>query len=78
MRSHRTVRVGPGDRLRRYADEVPRLKDHYDEADLARILDGAGPSTPDEVSITKDGQRLDSAAAVIAFFEGLRDQRTTS
>jgi hypothetical protein len=57
---------------------VPRLKDHYDEADLAKLLDGAPPSTPDEVSITKDGRRLDSAEAVIAFFEELREQRPES
>ncbi|MBI2704022.1 MAG: hypothetical protein HYX32_01840 [Actinobacteria bacterium] len=55
---------------------MPRLKDHYDEADLARLLDGAPPSTPDEVSITNDGRRLDSAEAVIAFFEELREKRS--
>lgn len=55
---------------------MPRLKDHYDEADLAAILEGAPPSTPDEVSITKDGRRLDSAEAVVAFCEELRAQRS--
>jgi hypothetical protein len=48
---------------------VPPLRDHYDEGDLAAILYGAQPSTPDEVSVTKDGRPLDSAEAVIAFFE---------
>ena len=56
---------------------MPRLRDHYDEADLAQLLEGAGPATPDEVSITKDGRRLDTAEAVIAFFEELREQRST-
>ena len=55
---------------------MARLKDHYDEADLARILDGAPPATQDEVSITNDGRRLDSAEAVVAFFEELREQRS--
>jgi hypothetical protein len=55
---------------------MPRLRDRYDEADLAAILDGAPPSTPDEVSITKDGRPLDSAEAVIAFFEELHEQRS--
>jgi len=62
----------------RYAEVVPRLNSHYDEADLARILDGAPPATPDEVSVTKDGRRLDSAQAVTAFFEELREQRAGS
>lgn len=57
---------------------VARLQDRYDDDDLARILDGATPSTSDEVSVTKDGRRLDSAEAVVAFFEELRDQRTAS
>ena len=55
---------------------VPRLKDHYDEADWPELLKGAGPSTPDEVSITNDGRLLDSAEAVIAFFGELREQRS--
>ena len=52
------------------------MKDHYDEADLAAILEGAPPSTLDEVSITNDGRRLDSAEAVIAFCEELRARRS--
>lgn len=59
----------------RYHDRVPRLKDHYDEADLGELLAGAPPSTVDEVTITTDGRRLDSAQAVIDFYEELREQR---
>lgn len=54
---------------------MPRLKARYDEADLAEILDGAPSATSDEVSITNDGRRLDSAEAVTAFFEELGEQR---
>jgi hypothetical protein len=61
---------------REYAERMPRLRDHYDEADLARLFDAAPPSTSDEVSITTDGRRLDSAEAVIAFFEELREERS--
>lgn len=61
--------------MQEYAVAVARLRDRYDEADLAVLLAGATPSTPDEVSITKDGRPLDSAEAVIAFFEELREQR---
>jgi hypothetical protein len=64
--------LGEGER---YADVVPALKDHYDEADLAKLLDRAPAATPDEVSVTNDGRRLDSAEAVIAFVEELRDHR---
>ena len=53
---------------------MPRLKSHYDEAELALILDGAPAATSDEVSVTSDGRRLDTAVAVIAFFEELREQ----
>lgn len=59
----------------RYAGAVPQLKTSYDEADLARLLDGAPPATPDEVSIINDGRRLDSAETVTAFFEELRERR---
>lgn len=55
---------------------MARLRDRYDDDDLAALVAKAGPSTPDEVSITKDGRRLDSAEAVIAFFEELREQRS--
>ncbi len=54
---------------------MPRLKTRYDEADLAKILDGAPSATSDEVSIANDGRRLDSVEAVTAFFEGLGEQR---
>jgi hypothetical protein len=55
---------------------VSRLKAHYDEADLVELLAGAAPSTPDEVSMTKDGRRLDTAEAVITFFQELRERRS--
>lgn len=64
---------GPADSSQRYARDVAQLRDHYDEADLAMLLRGAPSSTPDEVSIAKDGRRLDSAAAVTSFFDELRE-----
>lgn len=55
---------------------MAQLRDRYDEHDLAALLTGSSPSTADEVSVTSDGRRLDSAEAVIAFFEELREQRS--
>lgn len=56
---------------------MARLKSHYDEAELARILDGASPASLDEVSVTKGGRRLDTPEAVTAFIDGLlREQRS--
>ncbi|MCC6227405.1 MAG: hypothetical protein IT195_13510 [Microthrixaceae bacterium] len=50
----------------------------FDEGELDALLVGGRPSTQDEVSITNDGRRLDSAEAVIEFFEELREQRASS
>lgn len=56
---------------------MTKLKAHYDWDEVEALLaDGEGP-TPDDVSITSDGRRLDSADAVVAFFEQLRAERTT-
>jgi len=54
---------------------MPGVKASYDWDEVEGLLSGAGPATEDEVSITTDGRRLDSAAAVIAFFGELQARR---
>ena len=51
------------------------LKASYSAEELAEMFKDAGPPTPDDMSITNDGRRLDSAEAVIEFFEEIRAQR---
>ena len=51
------------------------LKASYDRAELTRLFADAEPATPDEATITSDGRRLDSAEAVIAYFNEIRAQR---
>ena len=51
------------------------IKASYDWDEVETWLSGAGPSTEDEVSITTDGRRLDSAEAVIEFFAELEAHR---
>lgn len=41
--------------------------------ELQARLDKAGPPTPDDVSITLDGRRLDSKAAVLAWLAEVDD-----
>lgn len=43
----------------------------YGPGEATAFVVGGGPPTDDDVSITDDGRRLDSAEAVIAFFEEL-------
>lgn len=54
---------------------MSKAKASDDKAELDELLADAAPPTDDDVSITKDGRRLDSAEAVIAFFEEIRAQR---
>jgi len=56
---------------------MAKVKAHYDWEEVEALLAGGGPSTEDDVSITADGRRLDSAEAVIAFFEELQAERAT-
>jgi hypothetical protein len=51
------------------------VKREYQAGELDALLLGGGPPTPDDVSITSDGRRLDSAEAVKAFVEELRSGR---
>ena len=48
-------------------DAVSIEKRRYGPGELNAFVSGGPPSTDDEVSITTDGFRLDSAEAVIAF-----------
>jgi hypothetical protein len=50
-------------------------KRRYGPGEANAYVSGGEPSTPDEVSITTDGRRLDSAEAVIAFFAELEAER---
>ena len=43
----------------------------FGPGEATAFVAGGGPATDDDVSITVDGRRLDSAEAVIAFFEEL-------
>ncbi len=54
---------------------MSKVKASYDKAELDELFADAAPPTEDDVSVTNDGRRLDSAEAVIAFFEELREQR---
>lgn len=53
---------------------VAKLRDDYNEADLASMLERATASTADDVSVTKSGRRLDSAQALLAFIDELHEQ----
>lgn len=54
------------------------VKREYRPGEAMALVAGVGPPTDDDVSITNDGRRLDSAEAVTAFFEDLREQRAGS
>lgn len=51
------------------------LKPHYEWEEVDELLAGGEPTTPDDVSITDEGRRLDSAAAAREFFDVLRADR---
>lgn len=54
---------------------VTKLKAHYDWDEVEVLLADGDAPTADDVSITADGRRLDSASAVVAFFDELRAER---
>jgi hypothetical protein len=56
---------------------MSKVKSHYEWDEVEALLAGGDPPTPDDVSITSDGRRLDSAAAVIAFFDELQAERAS-
>lgn len=47
-------------------------KRRFEAGELDALLEGGPSSTVDDVSITVDGRRLDTADVVIEFFEDLR------
>ena len=57
---------------------MARLKASYDAGEVKALLAGMEPASVDEVSITADGRRLDSADDVTAFFDEIRAKRTAS
>jgi hypothetical protein len=54
---------------------VTVVKRSYGPGEANDYVSGGPPATRDEVSITSDGRRLDSAEAVIAFFDELEEMR---
>lgn len=50
-------------------------KESYEPGELDALLAEMAPPTVDDVSITADGRWLDTAEAVIAFFDEIRAQR---
>lgn len=47
----------------------------FTAAQLSAMFEGGAPRTPDEVTITTDGRRLDSKEAVVQFFAELAAER---
>lgn len=63
----------------RYPLEVmSKVKASYDTSELVELLADAAPPTDGDVSVTNDGRRLDTAEAVIAFFEEMKAERAES
>jgi len=54
------------------------MKAHYEWDELEALLVDAGPATADDVSITDDGRRLDSAEAVKTFFTEVSSGRASN
>lgn len=50
----------------------------YGPGEATGLVAGGGPATDDDVSITNDGRRLDSAEAVLEFLDELRQERETA
>lgn len=48
------------------------VKRVYGPGEATAFVAGGGPAADDDVSITNDGRRLDSAEAVLEFLEELR------
>lgn len=57
---------------------MSKVKASYRKAELVELFADAAPPTDDDVSVTNDGRRLDSAEAVIAFFEEMKAERAES
>ena len=57
---------------------VTEVKAQYEWDEVEALFADAGPTTADEVSITDDGRRLDSADAVRAFFDEVRSGRVAA
>lgn len=53
------------------------VKRVYGPGEATAFVAGGGPVTDDDVSITNDGLRLDSAEAVLEFLDELRRERET-
>lgn len=51
------------------------VKRVYGPGEVTAFVAGGGPATEDDVSITNDGRRLDSAEAVLEFVEELRREQ---
>ena len=51
---------------------MARLKEFYEASE---VLAGTDRPTPDDVSLTVDGNRLDTAERVVEFFAAMRTRR---
>lgn len=69
---------GVGGQRGRTVGVVTKLKSQYDWDEVASLLAGGDAPTDDDVSVTVDGRRLDSAQAVIAFFEDLQAEHAAN
>lgn len=54
---------------------VAPVKRAYGPGEATAFDAGGGPATDDDISITNDGRRLDSAEAVLEFLEDLRREQ---
>jgi hypothetical protein len=55
---------------------VPEIRRSYGPGEASEFVSGGEPSSSDEVSITTDGRRLDSAEAVLEFLAELECERS--
>lgn len=54
---------------------MSKVKPSYDKAELDELFADAAAPSADDVSVTNDGRRLDSAEKVVAFFEQMKAER---
>lgn len=66
----------PAVSISRYLYGMARLRESYDPGEVKNLLESSGPASSDDVSVTADGRRLDTAAAVVAFFDEMRASRS--
>jgi len=59
----------------RYSSGMAIVKRIYRVGELDALLSGGQPATADDVSMTTDGRQLDTAEAVIEFFDELSHDR---